>query len=238
MTDKKRFFILAAFLMLFLSGCGVGEEKAKSSRPDTEEKGYKLKDEVSNINEHLDYSDSKLKKIYFAGGCFWGVEAYMSRLYGVKDTISGYANGTGKNPSYEDAISGDEHFAETVEVVYDPERISLEKLIDRLFQVIDPTTEDQQGNDVGVQYRTGIYYGDEADADVVKKSVKKEQKYYEGKIVTEATSLENFYKAEDFHQDYLEKNPNGYCHINLESVNDYAINPIEKDEEIVKKLSK
>lgn len=197
-----------------------------------------LKSDVDNINDHLHYKDRKLDKIYFAGGCFWGVEAYMSRIYGVADVVSGYANGEGKSPSYEDVIKGDKQFAETVKVTYDPERVSLDTLIDRLFQVIDPTSENKQGNDVGVQYRTGIYYTDKADKKTVKSAVKHEQTYYNDKIMTEARSLENFYKAEDFHQDYLEKNPNGYCHINLNTVNDFAIKPIDMDKEIVKKLSK
>lgn len=197
-----------------------------------------LKSDMDNINDHLDYSNSNLEKIYFAGGCFWGVEAYMNRLYGVADVVSGYANGKGKNPSYADVIKGDRHFAETVEVTYDPERTSLDTLIDRLFQVIDPTSENKQGNDVGIQYRSGIYYTDKADAKTVKYAVEQEQKYYDEQIATEAKPLKNFYKAEDFHQDYLEKNPNGYCHINLATANQFAINPIEMDEKIVKELSK
>ncbi|WP_232217778.1 peptide-methionine (S)-S-oxide reductase MsrA [Virgibacillus sp. SK37] len=197
-----------------------------------------LKPDVKNINDHLEYEGRDLKKIYFAGGCFWGVEAYMNRIYGVSQVVSGYANGKGKNPSYEDVIKGDQNFAETVEVTYDPERVSLDTLIDRLFQVIDPTSKNKQGNDVGVQYRTGIYFTTPAEEEVVKSAIEREQEYYKDAIVTEAQPLENFYKAEEFHQDYLEKNPNGYCHINLNTANQFAIDPIEMDKEIVEKLSK
>ncbi|GAA0447441.1 hypothetical protein GCM10008983_26850 [Lentibacillus halophilus] len=238
--------IVVVLCSLFLAACG-GQPQGTSNdsnnnHPDpssaAKEDGYMLKSDVDNINDHLDYSDRKLDKIYFAGGCFWGVEAYMSRIYGVADVVSGYANGEGKNPSYADVIKGDKHFAETVEVTYDPERVSLDTLIDRLFQVIDPTSENKQGNDVGVQYRTGIYYTNKADKKTVTSAVKNEQTYYDEEIATEAKPLKNFYTAEEEHQDYLEKNPNGYCHINLNTANTFAIDPIEMDEEIVKKLSK
>lgn len=225
-------WVCAVFLLV---SCG-----ANASRPSTmpePQDGYVLKKDVTNINEHLNYDDSELHKIYFAGGCFWGVEAYFARLYGVQDTVSGYANGTGQAPTYEEVIKGDQKFAETVEVTYDPDRISLEALIDHLFQVIDPTTKDKQGNDVGVQYRSGIYYSDEADAEIVKEAVKDEQQFYKKEITTEALPLDNFYEAEEFHQDYLVKNPNGYCHINLHVLDDMTIQPIIRDEEVVKRLS-
>ena len=223
-------------LLAVVSACGTNAGRP-SAEPDIQD-GYVLRENVDNVNEHLDFEDSELQTIYFAGGCFWGVEAYFARLYGVKDTVSGYANGTGENPSYEEVIKGNDNFVEAVEVTYDPDRISLEDLVDNLFQVIDPTSENKQGNDVGVQYRTGIYYKDDADAPIVEKAVKDEKQYYDEKIVTEAEPLENFFTAEEFHQDYLEKNPNGYCHINLRTLDDKKIQPIMKDEEIVKHLSK
>ncbi len=242
-TYKLIVVVSCCFFLTACSGQLQGSSNdANNNHPDpasTEKgEGYVLKPDVDNINNHLDYKNRKLNKIYFAGGCFWGAEAYMSRIYGVADVVSGYANGEGKNPSYEDVIKGDNHFAETVEVAYDPERVSLDTLIDRLFQVIDPTSKNRQGNDVGVQYRTGIYYTDAAEEKTVTSAVKEEQAYYDDKIVTEARPLKNFYKAEEFHQDYLEKNPDGYCHINLNTANAFAINPIEMDKEIVKKLSK
>lgn len=236
MLKRKAIIVSIIGTIFLLSSCG-----SNAGRPSTEpepEDGYVLKDEVANINEHLNYDNSELHKIYFAGGCFWGVEAYFAKLYGVQDTVSGYANGTGENPSYEDVIKGDQGFAETVEVTYDPDRISLESLIDHLFQVIDPTSIDKQGNDAGVQYRSGIYYSNEEDAEIVKEAVKDEQQFYKKDIVTEAAPLDNFYNAEEFHQDYLVKNPNGYCHINLHSLDDVKIQPILRDEEVVKQWSK
>lgn len=232
----KRYPLIWLLLgIILLAACGK-EAGRPAAEPEPAD-GYQLKEEVKNINEHLDYSGSDLHKIYFAGGCFWGVEAYFARLYGVEKTVSGYANGTGADPSYEDVIQGDRNFVETVEVTYDPERISLESLVDHLFQVIDPTTEDQQGNDRGIQYRSGIYYTDETEAPVVEKAVEDEAQYYKEKIVTEALPLENFYAAEEFHQDYLEKNPDGYCHINLHTLDGMVVDPIARDEEIVKQLS-
>ncbi|GKV70066.1 hypothetical protein NCCP2716_25640 [Sporosarcina sp. NCCP-2716] len=226
-------WLLLGIVLLAACGKEAGRPAAEPEPAD----GYQLKQEVKNINEHLDYSGSDLHKIYFAGGCFWGVEAYFARLYGVEKTVSGYANGTGADPSYEDVIQGDRKFAETVEVTYDPERIPLESLVDHLFQVIDPTTENQQGNDRGIQYRSGIYYTDKSEAEIVEKAVADEAQFYKKDIVTEALPLENFYPAEEFHQDYLEKNPDGYCHINLHTLDGMTVEPIAKDEEIVKQLS-
>ncbi|WP_153731443.1 peptide-methionine (S)-S-oxide reductase MsrA [Sporosarcina obsidiansis] len=230
--------LILSTIISIMSACSQKETVSSRPAPEPVTGGYMLKEDIRNVNEHLDYADRSLKTIYFAGGCFWGVEAYMARVYGVADTESGYANGEGENPSYEDVIKGDQQFAETVKVTYDPERVSLEALIDYLFRVIDPTTKDQQGNDVGVQYRTGIYYDDEKDATIVKQAIKKEQGYYDQEIKTEAEPLLNFYTAEEYHQDYLEKNPNGYCHINLHVLDDEPILPIEQDEDIIKGLSR
>ncbi|NGZ74409.1 peptide-methionine (R)-S-oxide reductase MsrB [Saccharibacillus alkalitolerans] len=178
---------------------------------------------IPNPNADVDYSESDLKKIYLAGGCFWGVEAYMARIYGVQDAVSGYANGTGENPSYEDVIKGDRGFAETVEVTYDPERVPLDKLLTEFFKVIDPTSVNRQGNDRGIQYRSGVYYTDKSEKAVAEAVIAKEQDKYNKDIVTEVLPLENFYMAEDYHQDYLEKNPNGYCHIDMGILNEQEI---------------
>ncbi len=178
---------------------------------------------IPNPNADVDFSKSDLKKIYLAGGCFWGVEAYMARIYGVQDAVSGYANGTGENPSYEDVIQGDRGFAETVEVTYDPERVPLDKLLTEFFKVIDPTSVNQQGNDRGIQYRSGVYYTDDSEKSVIESVIAKEQERYNQNIVTEVLPLENFYMAEEYHQDYLEKNPNGYCHIDMGILNEQEI---------------
>ena len=156
-----------------------------------------------------------MNTIYLAGGCFWGVEGYFKRIEGVKDTTCGYANGRTENPSYEDVCRHDTGHAETVKVDFDDEVISLEDLLIYYFRIIDPVSVNKQGNDVGTQYRTGIYYTDESQLPVIKAAIEREQRKYNEKIVVEVLPIENFYSAEEYHQDYLDKNPNGYCHINL-----------------------
>lgn len=160
------------------------------------------------------------KEIYFAGGCFWGVEEYFSRITGVQDVTSGYANGHGKNPSYGEVCSGETGYAETVHVKYDPAMVSLETLTRQFFKIINPISVNRQGNDRGSQYRTGIYYTDEADRPVLEKVWKEIQAGYSQPLAVELEALKNYYLAEDYHQDYLRKNPGGYCHINFDSLED------------------
>ena len=168
----------------------------------------------SGKNEHT---------IYLAGGCFWGVEAYMSRIEGVIDAQSGYANGNTDNPSYEDVIQRDTGHAETVKVRYDSSRLTLEELLVYFFRIIDPTSLNRQGNDIGTQYRTGIFYTDPSDQPVIERRINDEKEKYDQPIVVEVEPLRHFYPAEDYHQDYLEKNPYGYCHIDLSSVDEPVI---------------
>lgn len=156
-----------------------------------------------------------IKKIYFAGGCFWGVQAYFSLLEGVITTTTGYANGNKENPTYEEVCTGETDFAETVMVEYDSNTIALDILLDHFFGIINPTSLNRQGNDIGTQYRTGIYYVDEADREQIIMKIDAEQRKYPNKIQTEVGRLKNFYEAEEYHQDYLDKNPLGYCHIDL-----------------------
>lgn len=158
----------------------------------------------------------KNKEIYLAGGCFWGVQAYFDKIKGILETNVGYANGNSENPSYEDVIYNNTGHAETVHVRYDSDKISLEKILDYFFRIIDPTSINKQGNDRGNQYRTGIYYLHEEDGEIVHEFINSEQKKYEKRIVTEVEEIRNYYPAEEYHQKYLEKNPNGYCHIDLE----------------------
>lgn len=161
------------------------------------------------------------KTIYLAGGCFWGLEAYMERVDGVVDAISGYANGNPnvEDPSYEQVIAGSGH-AETVKVVYDVDKIDLDTVLKYYLRVIDPTSLNKQGNDRGVQYRTGIYYTDAADKAVVDQALQRIDAKYSKDIVVENEPLDNFSMAEEYHQDYLAKNPNGYCHIDLSLADD------------------
>ncbi|WP_131669033.1 bifunctional peptide-methionine (S)-S-oxide reductase MsrA/peptide-methionine (R)-S-oxide reductase MsrB [Psychrobacter pygoscelis] len=161
------------------------------------------------------------RSIYLAGGCFWGLEAYLERVDGVVDAVSGYANGRDdiSNPSYEQVIKGSGH-AETVKVTYDADKIDLDTLLSYYFRVIDPTSLNKQGNDRGAQYRTGIYYTDAADKVVIDQALQRLQKKFEKKVVVEEEPLKNFSMAETYHQDYLAKNPNGYCHIDLSLADD------------------
>lgn len=156
-----------------------------------------------------------IKKIYFAGGCFWGVEAYMKRIDGVIDAVSGYANGETEKPTYEDVIYRGTGHAETVQVTYDTNKINLETLLKYYFRIVDPISLNKQGNDRGTQYRTGIYYIDLEDKSIIEKEIVSLQRNYSEKIVIEIMPLIRFDLAEDYHQDYLRKNPNGYCHIDL-----------------------
>ncbi len=153
------------------------------------------------------------KEIYLAGGCFWGVEKYFQQIAGVLDTEVGYANGHTSNPTYEQVIRQDTGYAETVKVVYDEARVSLPFLLDMYYQVIDPVSVNRQGNDRGPQYRTGIYYSDAADEAPIRASLAKLQASYEQPLAIECEPLRAYSSAEVYHQDYLIKNPQGYCHI-------------------------
>ena len=158
-----------------------------------------------------------LHTIYLAGGCYWGVEKYMSNVPGVKETEVGFANGHVQAPAYVQVKKGDTGHAETVRVVYDDAVISLEKLLRLFLRIIDPTSFEKQGEDVGNQYRTGIYWV-EADEAVVRAELARLQEKYAAPIVVEACPLENFYPAEEYHQKYLDKTPGGYCHVPWEEI--------------------
>ena len=151
--------------------------------------------------------------IYLAGGCFWGLEAFLQRLPGVCATEVGYANGAFQNPSYAEVCTGATGHTETVRVTYDPRIIPTEVLLMGFFSVIDPTALNRQGNDVGTQYRSGIYWDDPADERVVRAVRARVQAAYDVPVVTEIGPLRGFYPAEAYHQDYLTKHPDGYCHI-------------------------
>ncbi len=153
-----------------------------------------------------------MKTIYLAGGCFWGVEHYFSLAKGIMETEVGYANGTLDNPKYEDLKHGLDNASETVKIIYDENIISLEKILELYLRVVDPYSVNKQGEDEGVQYRTGIYYLDENDKFVI---VNYFTKVLNPNYAIEVTRLNKFFKAEEYHQDYLNKNPQGYCHINM-----------------------
>lgn len=150
--------------------------------------------------------------IYLAGGCFWGLEKAFQALNGVKDTEVGYANGNIKDPTYELVKTNTTGFRETVKIIYDDEIISLDKILKAFFICIDPTQNDGQKHDIGSQYLTGVYYTDDSDEEVIREYFLEERKKHP-EFYTEYKKLENFYTAEEYHQDYLIKNPGGYCHI-------------------------
>ena len=154
-----------------------------------------------------------MKEIYLAGGCFWGTEHYFKQIRGVTATEVGFANGRINNPSYRQVCTEDTGFAETVRITYDPAIVGLELLLELYFKAIDPLSFEQQGEDCGNQYRTGVYYTDTEDLPVIEKVFREEQRKYEEPLAVEMLPLQNFYPAEEYHQDYLDKNPGGYCHL-------------------------
>lgn len=156
-----------------------------------------------------------MKTIYLAAGCFWGAEHYLKLIRGIIHTEVGFANGHTDNPTYKQVYTDTTGYAEAVRVDYDPELISLKLLIELYFKAIDPTSLNQQGEDRGTRYRTGIYYTDPSELDTIKSVVDEVAQHYVRPLVVEVEPLRNFYPAEEYHQDYLDKNPDGYCHLPL-----------------------
>lgn len=155
------------------------------------------------------------KEIYLAGGCFWGAEHFFKQIEGVVRTEVGFANGHTENPTYKEVYTDTTGYAETVHIVFDDTVADLDFLLKMFFKAIDPTSLNKQGEDKGTRYRTGIYFTDESDLPVIVQVMEEEQRNYANPIVVEIEPLKNFYKAEDYHQDYLDKNPTGYCHLPL-----------------------
>ena len=164
-----------------------------------------------------------MAEIYVAGGCFWGLEEYFSRIEGVEETTVGYANGQVESTNYQ-LIHQTDH-AETVHLIYDEERVSLREILLYYFRVIDPLSVNKQGNDVGRQYRTGVYYTDEGDKAVIEQVFAEQEKQLGQKIAVELEPLRHYVLAEDYHQDYLKKNPGGYCHINVNDAYQPLVDP-------------
>ena len=156
--------------------------------------------------------------IYLAGGCYWGAQHFLKQINGVLSTEVGFANSKEENPSYKLVCTGTTDAVETVKVEYDKNMIGLDKLLELFFMIIDPTSINRQGGDCGTQYRTGIYYVDEDDKPVIDREIANLQKRYERKIAIEVIPLMNFFRAEEYHQDYLDKNPHGYCHVGPELI--------------------
>jgi peptide methionine sulfoxide reductase msrA/msrB len=169
-----------------------------------------------------------MAQIYLAGGCFWGTERYLSLIQGVKATKTGYANGKTEKTTYEQVCKGETGHAEAVMVDYDREVLPLEFLLELFYESIDPLSVNRQGMDEGIQYRTGIYYVDPKDKEIISRSLRRLQERLGGPVAVEALPLENFCEAEEYHQKYLVKNVNGYCHISrdlFEKASKAVVNP-------------
>jgi peptide-methionine (S)-S-oxide reductase len=213
-------FLLLA-LLIITNGCMEAKSTNQEERRDME-------------NNDID-SNAGLEKATFGSGCFWCTEAVFERVNGVKDVVSGYAGGTKENPTYEQVCTGKTGHAEVTQITYDPSVISYDELLQVFWKTHDPTTLNRQGNDVGTQYRSVIFYHDEEQkikAEKYKEELNKSGAWKDP-VVTEIAPLTKFYKAESYHQDYYEKNPNqGYCA--------FVIGPkIEKFEKVFKdKLKK
>lgn len=179
----------------------------------------------------------RLKEIYLAGGCFWGVEAYFKRVLGIVDTMVGYAQGDGDETSYERLK--ETHHAEVVKLTYNAHVIHLAEILERLYSIIDPLSINKQGGDIGEQYRSGIYYTDEKQLPIIESSLQ-ELSYRLGKPhVLECAALRNFVPAEAYHQDYLDHNPFGYCHVNVHKADEtlYKVQTDESSSELKSRLS-
>ncbi len=154
-----------------------------------------------------------IKDIYFAAGCFWGAQKYFKLIDGVVGTAVGYANGDTLNPTYKEVYTDTTGYAETVHVQYDSSLVQLEFLVSMFFKAIDPLSLNKQGEDVGTRYRTGIYYTDSEDYTMIHNVYDSVAAEYGCDLAVEVLPLKNFYTAEEMHQDYLDKNPSGYCHL-------------------------
>ncbi len=224
-TKVYKLFVLLLLAVLLISACTPTVDGAESLPEQA------LNEDEPELTDSMDLTYNKkegIEVIYLAGGCFWGLEKLMQSLPGVVDAVSGYANGKADIvPSYTTVSTGMTGYRETVRVEYDPQLISLDAILFAYFHVIDPTIENQQGNDVGTQYQTGVYYPDEASQATVERIAAIERSRNE-KFVVEIESLERFYDAEEYHQDYLIKNPLGYCHISpveMSTISDMIVDP-------------
>lgn len=228
----KYMVALTALIAFILAGCG-GVKSGAATKPETKH------------NSNMDQ-----KTIYLAGGCFWGTEHFLGLVHGVVSTEVGYANSKIPNPTYQEVCTGTTGAAETVKVVYDTDSISLPFLLSLYYETIDPTSLNKQGNDRGTQYRTGIFYSEESQKPLIEESLAQLQKKYSRPLAIEVGPIENFYAAEDYHQNYLGKNPRGYCHISprlfalAHNAKDPSMAPIDKrkykkpgDAELRKKLT-
>ena len=218
MTMKGKYWVVLLLIVLMGVIGGIFLMNKNHSQNDILPEEIESPDKLNPEMEIMDFSDEPENVIYFAGGCFWGIEHLMESMPGVIDAQSGYANGTGAaDADYNRVSTGETGFRETVRVEYDPEQISLDALLMAYFYVIDPTVKDRQGNDVGTQYQTGIYYTNDKAKETVER-IAEIEKSRRPVFYVEIGPLLNYYPAEEYHQDYLENHPNGYCHIPLDVI--------------------
>jgi len=220
--NKKRKNVRNGVILLLIALLGTGGAAIVSRGVGQPQPGLTQALAETTVNESevfiMDFSNEPDNVIYLAGGCFWGIEHLMASIPGVIDAQSGYANG--RNPeqaNYETICSTDTGFRETVRVEYDPEQVSLDALLMAYFYVIDPTVQNRQGNDVGTQYQTGVYYTNDLAKETVERIAEIERSR-SPEFHVEIGPLLNYYPAEEYHQNYLVNNPYGYCHIPLEEI--------------------
>ncbi len=220
----RKILLIFAITTLVISACGTAEDIPVTSPTQEEQENAEMTtpyDKNYTEREGVDV-------IYLAGGCFWGMEKLMQSIPGVVNVVSGYANGQADTvPDYKKVTTGQTGYRETIRVEYKPEKVSLDALLFAYYHVIDPTVQNQQGPDIGTQYQTGIYYTDDASKETVERITELVKTRYE-KFYVEIEPLERFYDAEEYHQNYLDKNPGGYCHISkveMSTVSNLVIDP-------------
>lgn len=217
MTQILHFLCITGLLLLCAPLDGFAASAPNT--PENKETG------TMNANDNSKLRKTGLKDIYLAGGCFWGVEEYFSRIPGVEESNVGYANGKTSAPTYREVCTEDTGHAEAVHIRYDPSMVSLTTLLEMFFKIIDPYSVNRQGNDIGEQYRTGIYYVDEADRTVAQTVMDTVAKKHSRPLAVELVPLQQYFPAEEYHQKYLKKNPGGYCHISFESLKELPAPP-------------
>ena len=196
--NRLGFLVMALVMCGLLTGCSGAEQTAAQDWMESK--------------RYIQVSEEDMKTIYLAGGCFWGVQKFFDQFDGVISTEVGYANGPEEAPAYQDVCQSSGH-AETVKIIYDESRVTLTDLLGYYFMVIDPLSVNKQGNDKGIQYRTGIYYTDEEQLSEAQQVYAAEEEKAGASLAVDLEPLQNFFTAEEYHQKYLVKNPGGYCHI-------------------------
>ncbi len=225
---KITLLTLAAFIFTMAAACSAVKIPLEENTTPQSNYGDKTdSEETQTVMDKTYQKQEGVGVIYLAGGCFWGIEKLAQSIPGVMEATSGYANGqAGNAPTYTTVSTGLTGYRETVRVEYDIDQVTLDAILFAYFHVIDPSIENAQGNDHGSQYQTGVYYADEESKEIVERIADIERERYE-RFVVEIEPLERFYDAEEYHQDYLDKNPNGYCHIPQEEFN--AVNSMIVD---------